>query len=655
MRLGPGKQKMNKIWNFREVSREEWIAFAILILAAGMILFYTLSKIRTEYGTDVYPMGDQLFTEQLKDGDSMELSFALAENTELDAVRLAFVTYGVADQSGQIEVEIKDTNSGNLLGVSSLDVAGIKEWEWQDFLFEQPVPVSVGENITLTITARDFPETNALSLAKSDESRIALRVKSGIWDTYQKLFVVMAVLLVLIFLIAFMGLYVWKTPLEYLLLMVFPILALMFNLLVPAKLGPDEGAHLNAVYKISENLLGWQSSADDTEVITQEEAQNMLTTEAPSHAYYVSYYQYLKSKSSAENQVEQQYWGSQENPKITYTPAAIGIAIGRKMHLSGAGIITLGRIISFIPVFLLLFYALKRAVRGKEIIFVMAMLPSMIQEATTINADGIDISLSIALTVAVLRVLYGERDKLYRLDLGMILVTTLILCRCKYGALMPLCLLPILIFVGKRKAEAKEDRIIAWASLALSIGSVLFGFFPLIHRTVGAYGPTLWSDFYTFSDIIHHPLHILYLLCSTIYFQLDFYLQTMGGNYLGWMNMILPQYIMVVMLMLLFMSAIPVEEETGKISWKVRAYLFAAAILGIGFAVGGMLIGWTSHGAEFINGVQGRYFLPFTLLLGISLMPERLTADSEGVFRRKVILASVWFQIMVICAVFLRA
>jgi uncharacterized membrane protein len=121
------------------------------------------------------------------------------------------------------------------------------------------------------------------------------------------------------------------------------------------------------------------------------------------------------------------------------------------------------------------------------------------------------------------------------------------------------------------------------------------------------------------------------------------------------MNMILPQYIMVVMLMLLFMSAIPVEEETGKISWKVRAYLFAAAILGIGFAVGGMLIGWTSHGAEFINGVQGRYFLPFTLLLGISLMPERLTADSEGVFRRKVILASVWFQIMVICAVFLRA
>ena len=148
---------MNKIWNFREVSREEWIAFAILILAAGMILFYTLSKIRTEYGTDVYPMGDQLFTEQLKDGDSMELSFALAENTKLDAVRLAFVTYGVADQSGQIEVEIKDTNSGNLLGVSSLDVAGIKEWEWQDFLFEQPVPVSVGENITLTITARDFP------------------------------------------------------------------------------------------------------------------------------------------------------------------------------------------------------------------------------------------------------------------------------------------------------------------------------------------------------------------------------------------------------------------------------------------------------------------------------------------------------------------
>ena len=93
------------------------------------------------------------------------------------------------------------------------------------------------------------------------------------------------------------------------------------------------------------------------------------------------------------------------------------------------------------------------------------------------------------------------------------------------------------------------------------------------------------------------------------------------------------------------------------LSGKVRVALriLIVILLLFGFAVGGMLIGWTSHGAEFINGVQGRYFLPFTLLLGISLMPERLTADSEGVFRRKVILASVWFQIMVICAVFLRA
>lgn len=654
MRLGLGKQKMNKTWNFRELSREVWIAFAILILAAGMILFYTLSKIRTEYGTDVYPMGDQLFTEQLKNGDSMELSFALAENTKLNAVRLAFVTYGVADQSGQIEVEIKDTNSGNLLGVSSLDVAGIKEWEWQDFLFEQPVPVSVGENITLTITAKDFPETNALSLAKSDESRIALRVKSGIWDSFQKLFVLFAILLSLIFIFAFFAIYVWRWKLANIFLIVFTAMAIMFNLLVPAKLGPDEGAHLNTVYKISENLMGWQSSADDQSVITAEEADNGLITDAPSHNYYVKYYNWLKSRTTSK-QVETSYWGSQENPKVTYLPAAIGVVLGRLLHLSAAGIITMGRIISFIPVLFLLYYAIRRTVRGKELIFVLAMLPSMIQEATTINADGIDISLSLALTVAVMRVCYVEKDKFRYLDYGMIIATTLLLARCKYGALMPLALLPLLIFMKKRKEKDREDKILSWGSLALTIISVIFGFFPLIHRTVGAYSPTLWSDCYTFSDIIHDPVHIIFLLGSTIYHQLDFYLLTIGGTKLGWMNMILPQYITVVMLMLLFMSAIPAEKEKGVFSVKTRIFMFIVALMGIGFAVGGMLIAWTQKDAEFINGVQGRYFLPFVLLLGISLMPERLTCDDKGVFRNKVLIASVWYQIMVVCAIFLRA
>lgn len=654
MRLGLGKQKMYKTWNFRELSREVWIAFAILILAAGMILFYTLSKIRTEYGTDVYPMGDQLFTEQLKNGDSIELSFALAENTKIDAVRLAFVTYGVADQSGQIEVEIKDTNSGNLLGVSSLDVAGIKEWEWQDFLFEQPVPVSVGENITLTITAKDFPETNALSLAKSDESRIALRIKSGIWDSFQKLFVLFAILLSLIFIFAFFAIYVWRWKLANIFLIVFTAMAIMFNLLVPAKLGPDEGAHLNTVYKISENLMGWQSSADDQSVITAEEADNGLITDAPSHNYYVKYYNWLKSRTTSK-QVETSYWGSQENPKVTYLPAAIGVVLGRLLHLSAAGIITMGRIISFIPVLFLLYYAIRRTVRGKELIFVLAMLPSMIQEATTINADGIDISLSLALTVAVMRVCYAEKDKFRYLDYGMIIATTLLLARCKYGALMPLALLPLLIFMKKRKETEREDKILSWGSLALTIISVIFGFFPLIHRTVGAYSPTLWSDCYTFSDIIHDPVHIIFLLGSTIYHQLDFYLLTIGGTNLGWMNMILPQYITVVMLMLLFMSAIPAEKEKGVFSVKTRIFMFIVALMGIGFAVGGMLIAWTQKDAEFINGVQGRYFLPFVLLLGISLMPERLTCDDKGVFRDKVLIASVWYQIMVVCAIFLRA
>ncbi len=626
------------------------------LLGIALVIFlYMICKVRFEVGTYVYSYSSDCYTEQLQDGDSESVEFTFWEDTTVKNLQFAFVTYGVSDQAGEIQVEVVSEDSGETVATGSITVSDITEWAWTEVNFDTPVSAANGETWVVTLTAVDFTEDNALSIAQSSDGNLGLRMDSGIWDAFQKLFVIFSLLVFALILFAYLAFFVYHVKIEYVFVVCFTTMALIFNVMVPAKLGPDEAAHLNTVYKISENLMGWESSADDKEVITEEEAENGLSIDAPNETYYNNYISWLTSKSSDESQTEQSYWGSQENPQITYFMAALGIVVGRLLHLSAAGIITVGRMFSFIPVLLLLFYAIKRTPVGKEIIFVLALVPSMVQEATTINADGIDIAMSIALTAAVLRVAYGEKDKFRYLDYGLIVLLSYILSRCKFGALVPMAMLPLLLFFRYRKSTEKEERILKYAGLALPIVCVLFGFLPLISTTVTAYSQDLWTEYYSFSDILANPKHIFYMIINTIHTNMDFYLLSMGGTYLGWMNIILPQHISVIMIVLVLLSAVPTEVEAKFLSGKARLYMFLVGLAGIGCSVGGMLIGWTTLDSEVINGVQGRYFLPFVVLLALAIRPGKILVEEGGTYRKKVCMAIVWVQLLVVSALFIRA
>lgn len=632
----------------------------LILLALGVLsISYGYLRVRTDYGYQIVPPSTDRFSAAITNETAETVTFTAPKQMTLDAVSLLFVDYAQTNTGGVLTVTARDVTSGQLLGGGEIEAAKIVEWQWQT------VPLSgaglpAGDVIELTVTARELPADTTLSFVLGKESESpALRLTTDLWDPFQKLFLVCAAAVLFLLIVSYVLLYLWQAKIEAVFLITFPVMALIFNLLVPAKLGPDESAHLNSVYKIAERIEGWESSAPDRSVLTVEEAVNGLTVEETGHDYYVKYYGWLSSRTDGQELTEQTFWGSQENPDLTYTPAALGIVLGRHLSLSAAGIIFTGRLFAFVPVFLLLLYTIHAMPFGKEMIFAITMLPTMLQESTTINADGIDIALSFALTAAVLRRCYGNKDRTRFLDYAVMLTTALILSRCKYGALVPLCLLPFLLFWKERAAlkdrSDKERTIVAVAALLLPVICVVIGFFPLIHTTVRAYGETLWATHYTFSDILHDPLGVLFLLGSTIYYKMDFYLLSLAGTYLGWLNIILPQYLTLAMLATVLIAALPRAQEGQLFSAGARVLFLGIALLGAGFAVGGMLIGWTDVGADFIDGVQGRYFLPVLPVLLFSLRPKAFTTKEDGSVQRSAVLAAVFLQILIVTALFVRA
>lgn len=643
----------------RKYLQKKIVCLLLLLLAAGAVFLYGRFSVREEYGYLIYRDSSDRFTEQLQDGESVETGFVAEKEMELSGILLEFVDYGVSDQGGEIRITVTDRTDGRLLGESALPVATITEWVWQEFPFA-PADISAGDEIHVSITAEGFTEENALSVVETpDGSKVALKVRTNLSDPVQKLQGITAWVLLILIAVIYYLLFFRKAKASTVFLIAFPVMVLLFSLLIPAKLGPDEEAHLNTVYKIAEQIEGWEGIAPDRSLITVEEKENMLTVEDPTHPYYNEYYRYLARSSGDESRIETSYWGSRENPAVTYAPAALGIVIGRRLHLSGAGIIMAGRIAAFIPVYLLLLYAIARIPLGKELLFTITMLPMMLQEAAAINADGIDIALSFALTAAVFRILLGERDRARFLDYGVMVVAALILSRCKYGALIPLCLLPLLLFfrlLRQRKAEGadKEQTILGIGAAVLTAVCVIVGFLPLLHTTVSAYGETLWAEHYTFSDILRDPLGILYLVGTTLYERTDFYVFTLGGSTLGWQNIMIPQYLVVVLLLIVLIASVPRQAEQEMIGTRTRVFLFLIAFLGAACAIGGMLIGWTEKGMTSIDGVQGRYFLPVLPALFLALQPRRISIEEDSTVRQKAMMAAVFMQALVVTALFVR-
>lgn len=641
------------------------VPLVFLLAAAAVILLFARLSVTEEYAFQIYRASDSLFTEQLREGETVETSFVADKDMTLSGVLLTFVNFGVADQPGQVVVEVTDRTTGTPLGSGILEAGSIMEWVWQEVPFA-PTVIPAGHEIAISLTPQGFTEENALSAVKStDDTHLALKIRTDRMDSVQKFQILAAVLLLILITVVYLLLFVWNVRLEVIFLIAFTCMGMLFMLLIPAKLGADEDAHLNTVYKIAERLEGWESTDPERSVVLQEEVDNALGVDDTSHAYYSAYYDYLRAGRTNEALAEMGYWGNVENPKITYFPAALGIVAGRHLGLSAPGIILMGRAFSFFVVLLLLFYAIRRIPFGKELLFTITMLPTMLQESATINADGIDIALAFALTAAVLSRLYGEKDKERFLDYGILIVTALLLSRCKFGALLPFGLLPLIFFfrfLKKRKdglsslpkKERIEETVLGIGALILPVICLLAGFLPLFGFTVNAYGGTIWSEHYQLSELIRDPAGTAFLLGSTVYEKLDFYLFSLGGTSLGWMNILLPQFLILLGLFFVILSSLPEKKELGRMQTKEKLWYFLIAFLTAAFAVGGMLIGWTNKGASSIEGVQGRYFLPVLPLFLLALRNKKVWIADGSAVRKKAVYAAVFLQVLVVTALFVR-
>lgn len=318
-----------------------------------------------------------------------------------------------------------------------------------------------------------------------------------------------------------------------------------------------------------------------------------------------------------------------------YLPQAAGLALGEGAGLPRLGAFYMGRIVNALTALLLLHIALRLLPFGRMALLAVAALPTSACQAGSLSPDaGINAVGWLALALS-LHLGFGREGRNQRRTAGLPFLTAPILALAK-GVYLPLML------AGLRWPEAGEGRnrhlrtgmiLIA----AAGFGAVLFigwmkyagGTQALYHITSRKTGEMTMTaplaDQLAF--VLHDPLRFARMLATSIAERAPVYALQIVGRF-GWNSILLP--LLAYPLAAIMLGAALWSGDGVRAGWGARLWWIAIAAGSALLVETALYLTGTPLGADYVQGVQGRYFLP---LLPLVLMAVSRTQPGDNAAR----------------------
>lgn len=395
---------------------------------------------------------------------------------------------------------------------------------------------------------------------------------------------------------------------------------LMILSLPPHKVGLDEEIHFGRAWYFFDTLAG-------KETVTVHPVMNDLITASMNN------WPESIPQSEEERKEEERFWNTnlswntsapsdeyqQENYQVklytfSYLPQALMIQLGRSLHLPFTWIYQMGRLGNLILYCAVVFLAIRKIPFGKRIMLVLALMPTAMFSAVTYTYDTTVTAFTFLGLAYLLPELRDDGGKLSRKNC-VVFTLAFVIASLPKPVYIPMLLLALFI-PASRFSKRKNYRL-----FQAGIGAIFllmlstFALEPLLNANQA--GDARGGDTsvgrqlrYVFS----HPLAYSRLLLSSLWEK--FFSFTFGFRGLGQMGHLAGNEEMVSAAML---TAGVVLTDCDAGEGRELSVLQRAAALLLGFATlclvwTALYLSFTPVGADVIRGVQGRYYLPVTMM-----------------------------------------
>lgn len=330
------------------------------------------------------------------------------------------------------------------------------------------------------------------------------------------------------------------------------------------------------------------------------------------------YHRYTSAKLDANIQTDSAGRSTGPYPPIAYVPSAVGFALSEKFNLSVGWSIFIARALSGLACVVIMAFALffTRNYKFKWVIFSVALLPSVLFQFSTVTADSYTIAVAAFMIAVAVSAILSQEKRLSRSRLIVVGVSSFLLSFVKINY-VPFALVFMAIPLNKLHTSRK---------IAVAI-RIALTFTPIIIATVLLlmYGS---KDYYinhsniagldSHGQLVHvlgAPLEFAKVSLDTIYINSWSWLDNIFGAF-GWLAPAGPGGIGILLSFLAL--AIASAYAFVEFNTKTIIYFWIIGTLSAGSILLSLYMAYTPLGHFLINGIQGRYFIPVLILLGIA-------------------------------------
>lgn len=418
---------------------------------------------------------------------------------------------------------------------------------------------------------------------------------------------------------------------EHLFLLIIISIGLIYTLLIPPGIVPDEWTHMYCTFSLSSQIMQKETNNQVTMRVEEYELYSRQVT-IPDNGYYDYVYNNIFNISDNNEYINIEVDSVGFEQIFAYFPTVIGVTIARLLNLGGVTTAYVGRLFNFIYYTIVTYFALKKIPFGKLLLFAVTMLPMTCQQMFSLSYDAVLNATSFFCIAYGMYFVY-QSDKVEKKDILLYALGGLILLTVKGSAYAFILVIPILAkyFNPNGYEIAKRTKIIIFIIVITCI--VLLNFRSFISTgTTSSLGsvsgenvvPWTGTPSYTLASLLSDLPGTITLFINTFIEKGIWYINTAIGSELGWLSILMPTWIINVWIGLLIISSFSEKSNNEVFTYehKLLYFLIAAAVILVVMLA--MALAWTPAGYQWIEGVQGRYYIPIIYLLLIWLQNTKI-------------------------------
>lgn len=402
------------------------------------------------------------------------------------------------------------------------------------------------------------------------------------------------------------------------------LFGMLFIMLIPPFQSPDEGSHFEKAYVLSKGDFYPEVHDGKQGFYLPEELINYIEDQEKSVGNYnfkQTYADTIKKDKSVGVGIEEkfeQFSTMSANP-IGHIIPCIGIIVGKFVSIlagrdpSIVMLLYFARLISLVVYVIGIAYAIKITPVFKRTFCFVGLLPMALLMGSMVSYDGLLIIASFLFASVSFKLIFDDKYKMRKAHILLFALIAYIFFALKI-VYLPMFLL--LVFIPKEKYEdQRRFRMLAYIC-CIFLGLIAVSKIPAFFiESVDDSANSLIKEQYSF--VIKNPIKYLKIFYNTVKEGRDYYISTTIGVFGHVDTYLYSVFIYPCFIFLIVLGVLDGNIKRLKITWKQRGAIIISILAGVFGVFLAMYTMWTAVipgggvGADHINGVQGRYFLPF--------------------------------------------